>query len=149
MLHDQHLCSLKTKSKSCFLRLLCFLAVFDTGALLDSILNSSYIIGALCGLLYGCDFLSTYLRFTILQPFDFVIRSGRWLTVAISMERFLGICYPLKFLAKYRKSWHFVIPVLLITVLDTLMLLHSPDRMSYDTIPFTILPIMIIVSRTK
>merc|ERR1711962_428231 len=41
-----------------------------------------------------------------------------WMTVSISFERFLGICHPMHCPAGNRKARFFVLPVLLIIVLD-------------------------------
>ena len=137
----------RIKSKSCFLRLLCFLAVFDTGVLLHGILHTIHFIRPLCSSQHGRAFLNVLFSESqnLFQPFYFMIRCGKWLTVAISLERFLGICFPLKFPAKYRKSRHFVIPVFLITVLDTLMLFYSNNTIFLHTIPFIIAPILILI----
>jgi hypothetical protein len=41
-----------------------------------------------------------------------------WMTVTISFERFLGICHPMDFPAASRKARYFVLPVLLIIIID-------------------------------
>jgi len=42
------------------------------------------------------------------------------MTVAISIERFLGICYPLHLPPKNRKSWFYIVPVIILSVLVNL-----------------------------
>ena len=138
----------RIKTKSCFLRLLYFLAVFDTGVLLPGILHSIPIMRMLCSSQHGQAFFNIYHHnalFEVFNPFAFSIRCSRWLTVAISFERFLGISYPLKFPAKYRKSRHFVISVLLINIVDTVILYHSINKILFHTIPFIITPILVVM----
>jgi len=43
-----------------------------------------------------------------------------FMTLAISIERFLGICYPLKFPPHIRKSWYYIIPVTLLSILTNI-----------------------------
>ena len=38
-----------------------------------------------------------------------------FMTTAISIERFLGICYPLHLPPHNRKSWFYILPVLLLS----------------------------------
>ena len=136
---------LRIKYKSCFLRLLCYLAVFDTVILLPGVIDNIYFNRTLCRQQHGRSLLSLLYHIrNKLQPIELMVRFSKWFTVAISMERFLGISYPLKFPAKYRKSRHFVIPVLLITVLDTFMYVYTSNGIFLRAIPFIITPILII-----
>ena len=135
----------RIKYKSCFIRLLCFLAVFDTGVLLPGILHNIHVIRQLCSSQHGRDFLNEFYEQTLSKIINFLIRCDQWLMVAISLERFLGISYPLKFPAKYRKSGHFILPVLLITFLDVFMLFYSTNQFVLHTIPFIITPILILI----
>ena len=73
-----------------------------------------------------------------------MIRGGRWTTVAISLERFLGIIYPLKFPAKYRKTSHFIVAVLIIAVLDSTKRFYSTNKI-FHGITFLIMPILTLV----
>ena len=43
-----------------------------------------------------------------------------FMTVAITIERFLGICYPLHLPPQNRKAWYYVIPVTLLSILINL-----------------------------
>ena len=138
----------RIKYKSCFLRLLCFLAFFDTGILLSGILYTIPIIRLLFSSQHAQAFFSIYQNvylFDTFNPFNFFILCGRRLTVAISLERFLGICYPLKFPAKYRKSRHLVIPVFFTAVLEKLMWFYSNNNIFLPTILFIIVPILILI----
>ena len=42
------------------------------------------------------------------------------MTVAISIERFLGICYPLHLPPQNRKAWYYIVPVTLLSVIVNL-----------------------------
>ena len=43
-----------------------------------------------------------------------------FMTVAISIERFLGICYPLHLPPQNRKAWYYVLPIFCLSVLVNL-----------------------------
>ena len=69
-----------------------------------------------------------------------------WLTVGISLERYLGICYPLKYPPRFRKARYFLVPVILISLLDTAILHYFfKDRFILHTIPSHAFPILLII----
>jgi len=107
----------RPKLKDCFHQLLIALAFFDT----------LYII---CG---GINY--TFRAFEEVVPFDSAyaykityphlilpflnvgLCGTIFMTVAISIERFLGICHPLHYPPHTRKSWFYILPVLVISLL--------------------------------
>ena len=64
--------------------------------------------------------------------------------MAISLERFLGIIYPLKFPAKYRKSRHFIVAVLIVAILDVTKRFYSTNKI-FHGVTFLIMPILTLV----
>ena len=77
---------------------------------------------------------------------SFMNHGGSWLTVGISLERYLGICYPLKYPARFRKARYFLVPVIFIALLDTAIKHYFfKDRFLLHTIPSHALPILLII----
>ena len=65
---------------------------------------------------FGSDTITLAFPYFI-YPFTYIAMSGSiFMTVAISIERFLGICFPLHLPADMRKSWHYILPVLILTL---------------------------------
>eukprot|EP00092_Neocalanus_flemingeri_P018500 GFUD01020025.1.p1 GENE.GFUD01020025.1~~GFUD01020025.1.p1 ORF type:complete len:402 (+),score=67.71 GFUD01020025.1:193-1398(+) len=105
----------RPKFKDCFHKLLFALACYDT-------------IFIICGgINYTCRaFKAGSTIFTILfpffiHPFSYIGMSGSiFMTFAISIERFLGICYPLKFPPHTRKAWFYILPVSFISIVTNI-----------------------------
>ena len=76
----------------------------------------------------------------------FMLHGSSWLTVSISLERFFGICYPLKYPVRLRKARYFMVPVVLMALLDT-AILHNffKDRFILHTIPSHAFLILLII----
>lgn len=102
----------RPKFKDCFHKLLLTLACFDS-------------LFILCGgISYSCRaFVPGSQIFKVLfphliYPLSYIGLTGSiFMTFAISIERFLGICYPLKFPPHTRKSWYYILPVVLISII--------------------------------
>jgi len=101
----------RPRLKDCFHRLLLCLAIFDTIFL---VFGSIKYIGAL----HKHDgVVSTILFPYLTHPFTEIGMSGTiFLTVAITVERYLGICHPMDFPAYRRKPLHYLIPVLSLAI---------------------------------
>ena len=99
------------KFKSCFYQLLHALACFDTLFIL---------FGGIKYVFRGLDLeknIFIILFPFLIHPFAFIGMSGSiFMTVAISIERFLGICFPFKFPTSTRKAWFYIAPVCIISI---------------------------------
>ena len=102
----------RPKLQDCFHQLLIALAAFD-------------ILYILCG---GINYTVRAFEFKsdiytiafphFIYPFANIGLCGTiFMTVAISIERFLGICYPLHLPPHNRKSWFYILPVLVLAIL--------------------------------
>jgi len=107
------LCVLSRKKfKDCFHKLLLTLACFDSLFILCGGINYS------CRAFKAGSQVFTLLFPTFIYPFSYIGLTGSiFMTFAISIERFLGICYPLKFPPHTRKAWYYILPVVLISIL--------------------------------
>ena len=75
-----------------------------------------------------------------------MIHGSSWLTVGISLERFLGICYPLRYPTRFRKTGYFMVPVIIMTLLDTVIKHYFfKDRFVLHTLPSHAFPILLII----
>ena len=96
------------ENKSCFHRLLCFLAIFDIVTLCSGGLYVLYIFQSELNILCKNHSFQVFIL-TLDKIAYFMIRGSSWLTVGISLERYLGICYPLKYPARFRKARYFLV----------------------------------------
>ena len=131
--------------KCCFHRLLCFLALFDIFTLLFGAMGVLNIFKSELDIL--CKNPSFQVVALIMNKVEyFMVHGSSWLTVGISLERYLGICYPLKYPVRFRKARFFLIPVILISLLDTAILhFFFKDRFILHTLPSHAFPIMLII----
>jgi hypothetical protein len=132
-------------ARSCFHRLLFFLAMFDTLSLLS--LLTAWLMVAMDTSIDLCSGPSTkVLLKCLLWAQMFLVDGGSWMALAISLERYLGICWPLRYPARYRKARHFVLSVLLLTLLDTVILFNFKKyRFTLHAIPCHVIVILLLV----
>ena len=126
--------------KSCFHRLLCFLAILDNLHLISrSIL--AIVPHSLCD-----NPSSSTLLTGLYYVFLFLETGGCWMTLAIAIERYLGICHPLRCPLSLRKARHFLLPVLLASLLDTAAVATlSQHSFLVHTLPCHVLPCLALV----
>jgi len=102
----------RPKLQDCFHQLLIALAIFDILYILCGGINYAIRAFELKSDAYTLAFPH------FIYPFANIGLCGTILmTVAISIERFLGICYPLHLPPHNRKSWYYILPVTLFAVL--------------------------------
>ena len=105
----------KPKLQDCFHRLLLTLACFDTIYIIIGGINYTFKSFEVSSDAYTISF--PY----IIYPITNISLCGTiFMTVAISIERFLGICYPLHLPPQNRKAWYYIIPVTLLSILVNL-----------------------------
>jgi len=98
--------------KDCFHKLLLALACFDSLFILCAGANYA------CKGLDAQSSLYNSLFPFLIHPFSYIGLCGSvFLTVAISVERFLGICYPLQFPPHTRRAWFYLLPTVLAALL--------------------------------
>ena len=134
--------------KSCFHRLLCYLAVFDILILFFGPFGDTHVLNIFQSKLnILCKTRNFQLLILTMKKIEyFMVHGSSWLTVGISLERFLGICYPLKYPVRLRKARYFLVPVVLMALLDTAILHYFfKDRFVLHTIPSHAFPILLII----
>jgi len=100
------------KFQDCFHQLLLTLACYDTVYIFFG--SISYACRALNG---ASSKIYTVLFPYLIHPLSYIGMTGSvFMTLAISIERFLGICYPLKFPPHRRKAWFYIIPVTVFSI---------------------------------
>ena len=99
------------KLRDCFHQLLLALACFDTLYIVIGGINYTFKA-------FDADSNAYTIAFPyIIYPITNIGLCGTiFMTVAISTERFLGICYPLHLPPKNRKSWFYILPVLILSI---------------------------------
>ena len=101
----------KPKLQDCFHQLLIALACFDTTYIIIGGINYTFKAFEASSDAYNISFPF------IIYPITNISLCGTiFMTVAISIERFLGICYPLHLPPQNRKSWYYILPVLIFTL---------------------------------
>jgi len=101
----------KPKLRDCFHQLLFALACYDTVYIVIGGINYTFKAFDANSNAYTIAF--PY----IIYPITNIGLCGTiFMTMAISIERFLGICYPLHLPPHNRKSWFYILPVLLLSV---------------------------------
>jgi len=99
----------RPKLRDCFHQLLLALATFDI--LYITFGGLKYTIKA-----FEANNEAFTLAFPIIFPFtNITMNATIFMTMAISIERFLGICYPLHLPPHNRKSWFYILPVLILS----------------------------------
>jgi len=112
----------KPKLQDCFHRLLLTLACFDTIYIIIGGLNYTFKSFEVSSDAYTISFPF------IIYPITNISLCGTiFMTVAISIERFLGICYPLHLPPQNRKAWYYVIPVTLLSIVVNLPKFFEAD----------------------
>jgi len=101
----------KPKLRDCFHQLLLALACFDTTYIIIGGINYTFKAFEVSSDAYNISFPF------IIYPITNISLCGTiFMTVAISIERFLGICYPLHLPPQNRKAWYYIIPVTLLSI---------------------------------
>jgi len=102
----------RPRLRDCFHNLLFALACFDTLYIVFGGINYTMKAFELANTrIYTLTF--PY----IIYPFTSIGLSGTiFMTVAISIERFLGVCYPLHLPPHTRKSWFYILPVIFLSI---------------------------------
>jgi len=99
----------RPRLRDCFHQLLLALATFDI--LYITFGGLKYTFAA-----FEANNEAFTLSMPIIFPFTSITMNATiFMTMAISIERFLGICYPLHLPPHNRKSWFYILPVLLIS----------------------------------
>jgi len=102
----------KPKLQDCFHQLLIALACFDTTYIIIGGINYTFKAFEASSDAYNISFPF------IIYPITNISLCGTiFMTVAISIERFLGICYPLHLPPQNRKSWYYILPVFLLSII--------------------------------
>jgi len=101
----------KPKLRDCFHQLLLALACFDTVYIVIGGINYTFKA-------FDADSNAYTIAFPyIIYPITNIGLCGTiFMTMAISIERFLGICYPLHLPPHNRKSWFYILPVLILSI---------------------------------
>jgi len=101
----------KPKLRDCFHQLLFALACFDTVYIVIGGINYTFKA-------FDADSNAYTIAFPyIIYPITNIGLCGTiFMTMAISIERFLGICYPLHLPPHNRKSWFYILPVLVLSI---------------------------------
>ena len=106
---------MRPKFKDCFHKLLLALACYDTIFIICGGINYT------CRAFNAGSSIFTLLFPFFIHPFSYIGMSGSiFMTFAISIERFLGICYPLKFPPHTRKAWFYILPVSFISIVTNI-----------------------------
>lgn len=106
---------LRPKLRDCFHQLLIALAFFDTLYIICGGINYTVRAFEIRMDLYTITFPHFF------YPFANIGMCGTiFMTVAISLERFLGICYPLHLPPQNRKSWFYIVPVIILALMINL-----------------------------
>lgn len=106
---------LRPKLRDCFHQLLIALAFFDTLYIVCGGINYTVRAFEVRLDVYTITFPHFF------YPFANIGMCGTiFMTVAISLERFLGICHPLHFPPQNRKSWFYIVPVLILSIMVNL-----------------------------
>ena len=101
----------RPRLRDCFHQLLLALATFDI--LYITFGGLKYTFAA-----FEANNEAFTLSLPIIFPFTSITMNATiFMTMAISIERFLGICYPLHLPPHNRKSWFYILPVLLLSFL--------------------------------
>lgn len=99
----------RPKLRDCFHQLLLALACFDILYITFGGLNYTFKA-------FTMNNETFTLALPIIYPFtNITMNATIFMTTAISIERFLGICYPLHLPPHNRKSWFYILPVLLLS----------------------------------
>jgi len=99
----------RPKLRDCFHQLLLALATFDILYITFGGLNYTFKA-------FEANNEAFTLAFPIIFPFtNITMNATIFMTMAISIERFLGICYPLHLPPHNRKSWFYILPVLILS----------------------------------
>ena len=99
----------RPKLRDCFHQLLLALATFDILYITFGGLNYTFKA-------FEANNEAFILAFPIIFPFtNITMNATIFMTMAISIERFLGICYPLHLPPHNRKSWFYILPVLILS----------------------------------
>ena len=99
----------RPKIQDCFHQLLLALACFDILYITFGGLNYTFKA-------FEANNEAFTLALPIIYPFtNITMNATIFMTTAISIERFLGICYPLHLPPHNRKSWFYILPVLLLS----------------------------------
>jgi len=99
----------RPKIQDCFHQLLLALACFDILYITFGGLNYTFKA-------FEANNEAFTLALPIIFPFtNITMNATIFMTTAISIERFLGICYPLHLPPHNRKSWFYILPVLLLS----------------------------------
>lgn len=105
----------RPKFRDCFHQLLLALACFDTVFIVFAGISYSFRAFEAGSVIFTVFFP------WIIHPLSYIGMFGSiFMTSAISIERFLGICYPLKCPPHTRKSWYYIIPVTLVSILSNI-----------------------------
>ena len=105
----------KPKLQDCFHRLLIALACFDTIYIIIGGINYTFKAFEVSSDAYSISF-----PFVIYPITNISLCGTIFMTVAISFERFLGICYPLHLPPQNRKAWYYILPVSLLSIIVNL-----------------------------
>lgn len=100
----------RPRLRDCFHQLLLTLACFDTLYIIIGGLNYTFKAFESKNDMFIVAFPHFIYPFT-----NITMNATIFMTMAISIERFLGICYPLHYPPHNRKSWFYILPVLLLS----------------------------------
>ena len=120
----------KPKFKGCFYKLLFALACYDTIFIVCGGIKSTFRAFDAQSSLYKILFPF------FIHPFSYIGRNGSiFMTLSISIERFLGLCYPLKFPLHTRKAWFYILPVFFITIVVSIPKFFEVVLVWQDDVP--------------